>query len=226
MREKHGTLFVAGVDNGMSVSVQLHEITGANDAEEAFIRESVRLLREAVSMPGFGASVRKADYGDTQWKGAHGSVRRLSGEEIWQRVQIGQEAGVTGDHTLNLSIAIEELPGPDSDRDGPPVIGATELGTLPIRTARWFLSQCVIAGDHVNMAAHLMHQWMHVSGFVHGADGHDSRDAPAVLGRLVRRALEWNYGDRIDAEITAMLIGGHTGCSCKLPAEKTQTAIA
>ncbi|MDT0575053.1 hypothetical protein RM533_02505 [Croceicoccus sp. F390] len=196
----------------MTLTVLLHDITGANEAETAFIRESVTLLREAVAMPGFGASIRKADYGGSLWQGMHGKIRALSGDEIWERVHDGREAGTTGDHALNLSIDVADLPGPETANGARPIIGSTQAGQLPIRSARWFVQACMLADDPVNMAAHLMHQWMHVSGFVHGPDGHDSLDAPAVVARLVRRALEYHHGNRINAEITAALIGGDTGC--------------
>lgn len=200
----------------MSVGVIIHEIAEANEAERAFLRSAGNLLREAVSMPGFGASVRQSEYGSTKWRSRHGSVKELDGEEIWDRIHLGRESGHTGDHTLNLKIEIVDLPGPD---DGKAIIGATELGNLPIRVARWFVEHCMLAGDRVNMAAHLMHQWMHVSGFVHPEDGHAPTDAPVVIARLVRRALERDYGDEIDAKATMMLLGTHTGDDCALPAE-------
>jgi hypothetical protein len=198
----------------MTVSVLLHQITGANPAEEAFIREATSLLRKAVQRPGFGASVRQADYGTAAWKNMQGTCTELTGDQIWDRIQGGREYGNTGDHALDLSIELANLPGPGPADGQLPVIGATELGTLPIRTARWFVNACMVANDPVNMAAHLMHQWMHVSGFVHGPDGRDSRDAPAVVAALVRRALEWDHGDRIDPELTSLLIGSDTSCSC------------
>ncbi|RVQ65508.1 hypothetical protein EKN06_13320 [Croceicoccus ponticola] len=194
----------------MSVDVQLHEIIGATEIEERFLKDSVILLRRAVGSPGFGGSVRQAAYGYTGWKGMHGSPRALDGDEIWDRIVMGRECGKTADHTLDLAIQIEDMDGPGTTH---PMIGRTRLGTLPIRTARWFVAQCMDAGDRVNMAAHLMHQWMHVSGFVHG-DENKGQDAPSVLARLVRRSLEADHGDEIDAHVTALLTLDVSGCDC------------
>ena len=186
----------------MSVDVQLHAVIGASEVEERFVKDSVLLLREAVSGPGFGASVRQATYGYTGWCGL-GETREMTGGQIWERIVTGRECGSTADHALDLSLEIVAM-----DQ-----IGRTSLGTLPIYTSRWFFERCVEAGDRVNFAAHLMHQWMHVSGFVHGPDNR-GHDAPSVLARLVRRALESRYGNQIDAQITALLTLDVSGCDC------------
>lgn len=194
----------------MTVSVILHDVTGASDAELSFIREAVALLREAVQAPGFGGSVRQAGYSSASWQGRHGTIRELDGEGVWDRIVKGRESGHCGDHALNLSIEVSDLPDPDCDHC---VIGATRIGTLPIYSARWFLKRCMAADDPVNYAAHLMHQWMHVSGFVHRKD-HEGKDAPSVVSRLVRRTLEATHGDRIDAQMTALLTLNDDGCDC------------
>jgi len=194
----------------MSVNVLLHEVAGGDETEERFVRDASNLLRKAVAMPGFGASVRQADYEFTGWQGRHGTRRELDGDEIWDRIVHGRELGHTGDHTLNLSLAIEDLPGPDGDDA---VIGQSSVDEMKIVTARWFLSRCIEAGDRVNMAAHLMHQWMHISGFVHCA-GASGKDTPAVLARLVRRALEPDFGEEIDARITALIALDVSHCDC------------
>ena len=194
----------------MTVSVILHDAAGASDAEFVFIREAVALLREAVQAPGFGGSVRQAEYSSASWRGRHGAVRELDGSGVWDRIQQGRESGHCGDHALNLSIEIADLP---SDTGGPGVIGATRIGTLPICSARWFLNRCMIVDDPVNYAAHLMHQWMHVSGFVHRKD-EAGKDAPSVVSRLVRRTLEPAHGERIDAQLTALVTLSIEVCDC------------
>jgi hypothetical protein len=194
----------------MTVSVILHDTAGATDAELAFIRQSVALLREAVQAPGFGGSVRQADYSSASWQGRHGNIRELDGEGVWDRIVHGRESGHCGDHALNLSVEIADLP---DNADGKGLIGATRIGTLPIFSARWFLARCMAADDRVNYAAHLMHQWMHVSGFVHKRDG-DGRDAPSVVSRLVRRTLEPTHGEHIDAQLTALVTLSADGCDC------------
>lgn len=198
----------------MTVSVILHDTVGASVAEMAFIRESVALLREAVQAPGFGGSVRQADYSSASWQGRHGNIRELDGDGIWDRIVHGRESGHCGDHALNLSIEIADLPENDDGQGrSRGVIGATRIGTLPIFSARWFLKRCMGADDAVNYAAHLMHQWMHVSGFIHRRDS-EGKDAPSVVSRLVRRTLEPAHGDRIDAQLTALVTLSVDGCDC------------
>lgn len=194
----------------MTVSVILHDAIGASPAEIEFIRESVALLREAVQAPGFGGSVRQAEYSSASWQGRHGTIRELDGGGVWDRIQQGRESGHCGDHALNLSIEIADLPDATAGRG---VIGATRIGTLPIFSARWFLERCMMVDDPVNYAAHLMHQWMHVSGFVHRKD-EEGKDAPSVVSRLVRRTLEPKHGERIDAQLTALVTLSVERCDC------------
>lgn len=198
----------------MSVSVILHEVTGASDAEQEFIRKSVGMLRQAVQTPGFGSSVRQAEYSSASWQGKHGGLRELDGDAIWERIAQGRECGQCADHTLDLAIEVADLPGPETCAAGEKaLIGSTRIGTLPIRSARWFLQRCMERGDRVNFASHIMHQWMHVSGFVHSRGG-DGKDAPSVVARLVRRTLESEHGEHIQADITALLTLNEDGCDC------------
>lgn len=197
----------------MCVSVRLYKVANATDAEAAFLREAVRLLREALRTPGFGAAVRGAEYGCALWKGVFGGSRELSGAQVWERVVGGREAGCADDHTISLTLELLDLPAP-GDADGRAIVARTRLGELPIRSARWFVARCMAAGDRVNLAAHLMHQWMHVSGFVHGGSDDRRGDVPDVLARLVREALTLGHREEIDPELTRLLEEAHGDCIC------------
>ena len=200
----------------MTLATKLHALTGATPAEAAFVDEAVALLGEAVGDPGFLSAVVEADYVATRWAPAAGPSRSFTRTQIATRIGEGRERGAVADQTLDLSLDLIDLPGPESGRQ---VLGRTALGTLPIHTARWFVAWCMAAssgrGDPVNFASHLMHEWCHVSGFVHWPDNKARGDTAYVVGRLVREALAPNHGDRIDPAITALMADVETDCGCR-----------
>ena len=200
----------------MTLATKLHALTGATQAEAAFIDEAVALLDEAVSDAGFFSAVCEAEYVATRWTPAEGPQRSFTSAQIATRIGEGRERGAAADQTLDLALDLIDLPGPES---GKQVLGSTALGVLPVHIARWFVSRCMAAsegrGDAVNFASHLMHEWCHVSGFSHWPDNKARGDTAYVVGRLVRELLAPRHGDRIDKAITALMADTETDCGCR-----------
>jgi hypothetical protein len=197
----------------MGLSVALHDVRGASEAQRRFIGHAVTLLGEALADPGFLPAVAKADYVETRWTPLHGQWRSLTGEEVAARIAAGLERGTDpGDRVLDLSFELVDRPGPET---GHPVLGSTALGCQPIHPSGWFVDRCAAAGDAVNLASHFMHEWMHLSGFYHWPDNKARGDAAYVVGRIVREALEPKHGAEIDAAITALMHDEETDCGCR-----------
>ncbi len=196
----------------MAVSVILREVEGADAAQRRFIERAIGLLGEALADPGFLPAVSRAEYVETRWTPLHGQWRALTGEEIAARIAGGIERGSEPDGVLELAFELIDLPAPNG---GPPVLGSTALGCLPIHPARWFIDRCLAAGDAVNLASHFMHEWMHLSGFYHWPDNKARGDAAYVAGRLVRETLEPKHSAEIDPGITALMHDRETDCGCR-----------
>ena len=196
----------------MNPSVALNNVRGADATQARFIKRAIARLAEAVCDPDFLLAVAKADYVETRWAQRDGQWRSLTGDEIAARIAEGIERGTAGDHVLDFSFALVDLPGPES---GKQVLGSTALGCQPIHPATWFVDRCARAGDAVNLASHFMHEWMHLSGFYHWPDNKARGDAPYVVGRLVRETLASAYGAEIDPAITALMHDVETDCGCR-----------
>lgn len=196
----------------MALTVALREVRGADAAQRGFVERAIERLREAVADPGFLPAVARADYLETRWTPLHGQWRALTGAEIADLIGGGIERGSEADRVLEFAFELTDLPGPDS---GHPALGSTSLGCQPIRTARWFVDRCAVAGDAVNLASHFMHEWMHLAGFFHWPDNKARGDAAYVAGRLVRETLEPNHGGEIDASVTALMHDSETDCGCR-----------
>ncbi|HEX8233363.1 MAG TPA: hypothetical protein VF559_08470 [Caulobacteraceae bacterium] len=167
----------------MAVKVTVKSLRGFTAKEENVFRLSGMLLEKALNDPDFERRVLEARY-------THLSFRPASDKPVVQKkpadivalIGAGLERGSSKDNELDIAIV------KDVDRKRPSV-GGSYPGVLPWETAKWFIDLCVDRQkpDTISPARHIIHEWLHVSGFVHqGKKG----DPPYVVGSIVRDILK------------------------------------
>lgn len=165
----------------MAITVTLNKLEAAGPKQRAIAAEACRLLESALNHPSFAAKVKSSRYIATwHWDGTSQDVRKTP-DEVLMYILNGAETGTSNDMEVDLEVELVQL------KRG--IVGETTLGKQPIHTGYWFINNCIAAGDPVSLAAHFMHEWMHIAGFYHRG-GNDARDDVAyVIGNLVQEIL-------------------------------------
>jgi len=118
-------------------------------------------------------------------------------DEVIRLIAAGAERGTQPDGKIGLRVKLDTLPAG--------VVGSTELGMLPFRTAIWFVDGCHEQGDVISLARHFIHEWLHVAGFYHYPDNQARGDVPYVIGDIVRGLLLRDKGLAENPRMARML---------------------
>lgn len=166
----------------MPITVTVGTLKGFTDKEAQVFRRSAELLQQAVNDPDFERRVLNAKYKHLSFRPKNKPVVQKKPADIMELIRAGRERGSTDDQEIDVAIV------KDVDRD-PPSVGGSYPGVLPWETAKWFIDDCVTGTrpDTISPARHMIHEWLHVAGFVHqGKKG----DPPYVVGSIVREILK------------------------------------
>jgi len=172
----------------MPVKVSLHGVRNADPQQAAFIGRACELLQAAVNRESFRRRVDQADYSATRLVDGQGHDISVPREKVIEFILAGRESGTEDDGEIDLEIELAKLRSPGTLWRG--VVGATDLGRLPIRTGRWFVEACMKSQDAISLAAHFMHEWLHAAGFYHEGGNSARGDVPYVVGEIVQAVLE------------------------------------
>lgn len=107
--------------------------------------------------------------------------KRYNNQEILDLILSGEDLNNPADGVINLNLKLY-----DSEKNE---IGHTNMTTLQISTYRGYFSE----KDIENYAAHLLHEYMHVIGFVHGhydIFGKRHKTVPYRIGKLTLKILK------------------------------------
>jgi hypothetical protein len=178
----------------MSITINLRELIDFDQVQEAHFRKATDVLALAVNHPDFRQLVLSAPYRETYFRLASGSRISKTPSEIIQIISDGLERGTLADNTID--IAIRQDPSIDA-----PVVGSTTPGKLPWRTSSWFIEKCTSRSDTISPARHVIHEWLHVSGFVHKRQNGYRKDVAYLVGDIVRRILADLASQKADANI-------------------------
>jgi hypothetical protein len=165
----------------MAIIVKLLSIVNAGPRQTGLIQRAASRLQDAVNHASFDDRVVNSYYRERRWRSTDRRVVHVPPKDIYARIRAGRERATGVDGEINLSIHLKPL--------GRGTRGSTTLGLLPIRTAYWFIRDCLEDGDAATLAGHFMHEWLHVSGFFHYPDNSAREDVPYQVGYIVRDIL-------------------------------------
>jgi hypothetical protein len=165
----------------MPTIVKLNKLESAGPKQTAIAERACALLQQALDHPTFPTKVKNAKYTATWRRAPGGASAQVDPARILEYIVTGVESGTAPDFEVDLHIKLARL------RRG--IVGSTPLGAFPIRTSYWFINSCIAEDDPVGLAAHFMHEWMHVAGFYHHGSNRARGDVAYQLGAIVARIL-------------------------------------
>jgi hypothetical protein len=167
----------------MTIIVKIHELIDFEQSQDMHFRTSAALLALAMNHPEFENLVLSAPYLETYFRTAEGKTISKSPAEILQIIVEGLERSTQTDNAIDISIKRDK-------KIRKPIVGITNLGKLPFRTANWFIEGCTVSGDTISVARHMTHEWLHVTGFMHKRQNGYRKDVAYLVGDIVRQLLK------------------------------------
>lgn len=167
------------------VTVTVHMLTGFNEAQSIHFRQSAQLLGSAVNHAMFRERVLRAPYQELLFRLDKDTVITKSPQDVADIILHGMERDTAKDAEIDLSITRD-------DTIEQPVVGSTKIGNAHFRTAGWFIDLATTKKDTISPARHMIHEWLHVSGFTHKNNNGRREDVPYLVGDIVRALLKDN----------------------------------
>jgi hypothetical protein len=165
-----------------TTSVILETLVGANDAQREFAERARALAERVIQSDAFRTALLKRHVTSVTWEGVDGIQQGMPMERAHALIVAGQELGTAGEGIINLKIelvAISKFPFRSR------TIGYVNHPDPTIHTGRWFIDECIRNNDPSSLAAHWMHEWMHVAGFVHASRHSKWGDISYSVGEIV-----------------------------------------
>lgn len=162
----------------MAVKVTLHHISNAGPKQEAIAARACVLAEDALNNPDFERRVTGSTFKETRFEDAHGTTRHIPVGDLTEMIRKGGERDTVDDAEVDLEIVLDDFPSG--------VLGSTSLGKLPVRTAYWFINECIKYDQPSELAGHFIHEWLHVCGFYHWPNNRARGDVPYIVGNIVR----------------------------------------
>ena len=146
--------------------------------ERKLLRAAESLLRQLVNDEPFRAAVLGCKFGSRRHRSDKGQ-ERMTNAAVVDIIVTGKESDEgSGDGAIEMTVKLATL--------GAKVFGEVQPPDPTIALDKAFLRRCVAAGDHVALAAVLLHEWMHVAGFQHPGGGRRD-DVPWKVGELAEQ---------------------------------------
>lgn len=154
-------------------------ITAVNQRQLNFAHLTAGKLLAIVNDPEFHQKVRSGNYTGRKFRldGPRLKYIQANNDRIINQILTGKEWGAAGNGNIDLKLTV----------------GATRPGTLGyvrppnplITTSPLFYNRCMDNNRPISLAAHWMHEWLHVSGFRHASSTPDRNDVNYTIGRFV-----------------------------------------
>jgi hypothetical protein len=162
------------------IKVNFRGISNNGPKQEAIARLACSALEEALNNPSFGERVGRARYRETRFEDQNGRSFSVPPGEVYNYIASGAEMGTANDSTIDIEVDLMDMSS----------VGATWPGRLPFNTAYWFINGCIEDNDHISLASHFIHEWLHVSGFYHHPNNGAREDVPYIVQQIVSDILK------------------------------------
>lgn len=154
----------------------LVEIVDGTAEQQSLAESCAKILEEIINQVKFTEKVKLTKFASpTRWN-ENGRYVKVSNDEIIQIIKQGRERGTMADNQINLMVALKQL----RDR----TVGAVKPGELLITTNISFFDRWTEKSDFVSLAAHWLHEWLHVAGFLHKSRFVNRKDISYAIGRI------------------------------------------
>lgn len=159
--------------------ITLHSLGNANQTQKDFATKAIRRLKAVLNDEDFISRVLEADYSGRKFKGDDGADTEATNEQIVEIITTGKERKTDPDNEVDLQIKLSPL------EDG--VVGSVTPPSRIITTSTTYFNEWMEAKQPLSLAAHWMHEWLHVAGFRNAnSEGKpDTNDVNYSIGRLV-----------------------------------------
>ena len=166
----------------MGITVTLTEISNNGPKQRAIAEKACELLQSALNHPGFRAKIEGMYYEQTRFTTASGEGIEVPVDKIYDYLLSGAEMGTPSDGIISIEVSLKCF------KEG--VLGSTTLGRPPFFTSYWFINSCIANDDARSLAAHFMHEWLHIAGFYHFPDNSARNDVAYNVGNAVKELLD------------------------------------
>ncbi len=159
--------------------ITLHSLGNANQTQKDFDTKAIRRLKAVLNDEAFISRVSEADYSGRKFKIDDGTETEATNEQILEIISTGKERKSDPDNEVDLQIKLSQL---DDE-----VAGSVTPPSRIITTSTSFFNDWMESKQPLSLAAHWMHEWLHVAGFRHvKINGKpDSNDVGYSIGRFV-----------------------------------------
>jgi hypothetical protein len=169
-----------------------------SERERAFAQDCRDCLEAIINTPEFSSHVASATYSDMLFQDDAGRVFQANNQHLVQTIQTGKEYRTPADGIINLKIHIKKNMGRRT-------VGAVKFPDPEIYTNSSFFHSWLRDGDFVSGAAHWIHEWLHVAGFLHKRRKVDENDVNYTVGKIAvnigKSLYENNRGALVDEKV-------------------------
>ncbi|MBI2723336.1 MAG: hypothetical protein HYX39_14275 [Bacteroidetes bacterium] len=157
--------------------VILNSLTNATQEQTKFAGEAILRLKAIVNDPQFLKAVLTKRYTDNLFKTDSDQIISATNEQIVNSIVQGKEYKTKANNIIDLKIAFDEFKNDN-------VIGGSTPPDPLITTNLYYIRLWMKTDDSLSLAAHWMHEWLHVAGYLHRRMKPDFNDAVYQIGEL------------------------------------------
>lgn len=163
-------------------TVVLHNFNSNNPEHHSFAEQSADTLNKIVESAEFYAEIEKLKFRYSRRRLDNGQYQQsTSAAEVVQLLKAGKELSSSPDNTIDLSVSIKRFPKRTT-------VGAVYPPSPIIHTSDRFFNRWMERQDPVSLAAHWIHEWLHIAGFKHKPKKFwqkpERRDVAYLVGNL------------------------------------------